>query len=250
MAYHLLPPPPAPPRAMIPAGVPPMHGSVASSGKAPCPSPPDYPPPQRPRLASQLLPTSVPLDDYYSFVMEAPDIIAVQDVVGAYHKVGMHNGKVIWRAQSAHLGEGAPQREAWIWSDGVHDGMAWSTGFPDDNFTWDTVGVVGWISEDFQHVWIPWDATEVSNCKVTNLVKYLKLQNLRLQQELLNAKAERDAYMDVVDSRVRGRSDPGALESIQKTGWKAKMVALIVAYDMGLWDKCTALITKSLVFIY
>ena len=165
---------------------------------------------------------------------------------GVFHKIGVLNSKPIYKSQQKDL-VGSPDRVSYIWGLPDHEGLYWSAEPVDVHHTpnpsWDMIGMIGWISGNFQEVWVPWDG-QVASIKVSGFQAYLIEKLKSLEDKCLLLEGEKAGLQEALHPSTG--LGPDGLPRIVKTGWKNKMVALCVAYMNGSWNKCDRLITKWL----
>ena len=184
-----------------------------------------------------------------SLYLNANGCLAALDAQGAFHRIGLLNGRPVWKSQTFPM-IGSPQRVSYLWFSGIKDGWVWSTNIPDENqaWAWNEIDMIGWINYDMTQVWIPWDADD-DTCPVHvyPLQDYYAKRCSFLESTNLALHAEKEALKEVLEIKETGRSDPKAREALTKQGWKSKMVALTVAYEQGQWNKVQSLINKCFV---
>lgn len=217
--------------------------------------PQDGPAAKRMRMTLNEIPSTPVMDvSRSSLYMHANGCLAVLDVQGAFHRVGLLHGRPVWKSQSFSM-VGSPQRTSFIWYPGhksadgfsLGEGWAWSTNVPPEGeevWVWKDIDMIAWISRDMSRVMVPWDGQEKSPVQVYALHDYYAKRCMYLESLNLALYAEKQALQEQMALFAENQKGREPETAMAKGGWKSKCCALVVAYEQGLWAKCEALMMK------
>ena len=205
-------------------------------------------------------------------------IECLKEVIGIYHRIGFANGQPMFKGEEVgSLSKMSPTNCAYLWFSTTWQHFFLSS-LPlcED---WDQMQVYCMVTIDLGEIYCPWDSYactqivgwyshfdwstltifELEN-KITSLQDDLAKETV-VEEEPEVVPIATDSGVDPMwitlsDGQRLPRPPPMPLTPapavfpppppVLKTGWKPKMVAVVVAVKMGLWDRLSSLVEKYL----
>ena len=206
------------------------------------------------------------------------------DYFGAYHCHGFWSRHPLWKSQEAgsDMDLMSPRKTAYVWYCAHYDCYFWSTDVvknPEQSSSWQSTTVLAWLSTDLTKMFCPWNAAEECTwLKVWGVFNFLLNRvsptPLPSQPSVPGPSApppppppplpvapatEPAAPVEFIPGTTvlvppsppekgkgKGPAQHGFLQPVLKTGAKARLVALVVAYRTGNMQRATYLVNKCL----
>ena len=206
-------------------------------------------------------------------------IECLKQVTGIYHRIGFANGQPMFKGEEmGSLSKLSPANCAYLWfsSTWQHYFLS-SLPLCED---WDQMTVYCMVTSDLGAIYCPWDSYDCTSIVgwyshfdwATLTIFELENKISSLQDDLAKETVTVEDEPEVGSTATESGGDPGWITlsdgqrlprpppmpqtpgppifppppPVLKTGWKPKMVAVVVAVKMGLWDRLSALIDKYL----
>ena len=217
--------------------------------------------------------------DLSGFGVDWTGIEILQQVTGIYHRIGYANGMPMFKGEEVgSLSKLSPENCAYLWFSSTWQHFFLSS-IPlcED---WDQMEVYCMVTEDLGQIYCPWNSYDCTTLvgwyshfdwatltifelenKVTSLQDDLAKETVTVEEEPrvvspATGSGGDEGWITLSDGQRLPRPPPMPQSPgppifpppppVLKTGWKPKMVAVVVAVKMGLWDRLTALIDKYL----